>query len=85
MLYLVNGMFRFMSHLLELDPHQDRTTVMISDDPGLATLTTFQPIELFGLAVKLLNLPTPAAYLLHRLRVVLSKVVGDDIVRALGR
>jgi len=48
-------------------------------------LTAFQPGQLFGLPVKLLNLPTQGAHLLYGRQGMLSKIVGHDIVRALGR
>jgi hypothetical protein len=74
-----------MSELLEPDPHQDRTSDVITDNSGLATLATFQSGELLGLSVKLLNSPTRGAHLLHGLHIVLCKIVGNDIVHALGR
>src|SRR3990172_1396489 len=82
---LINRALSFLSNLLESDPNQNRTTDMVSDNSGLATLATFQPSELFGLSVKLLNFPAQATHFLHSLRVVLSKIVGNDIVRALSR
>ena len=81
---LINRLLSFMGNLFQSDPHQDCTPDMITDDSGFTTLTTFQSSELFGLSVKLLNLPTQATHFLHGLCVVLSKVVGDDIIRALG-
>lgn len=82
---LIDDLFRFMGDLFEPDPYQDGTANVISDNTSFATLATFETGELFGFSVKLLNLPTEAAHLLHGLGVILSKVVGDDIVRALRR
>ena len=82
---LINRLLRFLGNLLEPDPYPDRAPNVVTDNSGLTTLATFQSSELFGLSVKLLNLPAQATHLLHGLRVVLSKIVGDDIVRALGR
>ena len=50
-----------------------------------ATLAAFQASGLFGFAVKLLNLPAQATHLLSVLSGILSKIVGGDIVCALGR
>lgn len=82
---LINRPLSFMGYLLEPDPNQDGATDMISNNSSSAALATFQSGELFGLSVKLLNFPPQAARLLHSLGVVLSQVVGDDIIRALGR
>lgn len=62
--YLVNRLFGLLRHLFQAYPHQHRTANMISHDSRLATLTAFDPNYLFRLAVKLLNLPTPATRLL---------------------
>jgi hypothetical protein len=35
--------------------------------------------------VKLLNLPAQSTHILYGLRVVLSNIIGDDMIRALGR
>ena len=82
---LINRLLRFMGNLFEPDPDQDGTTDMVADNSGFATLATFQSGELFGFSVKLLNFPAQATHFLYGLRVVLSKIVGDDIVRALSR
>ncbi len=82
---LINRLLSFLSNLFESDPHQDGTADMVADNSGFPALTSFQAGELFGLSVKLLNLPAQATHFLHGLRVVLSKIVGDDIIRALGR
>jgi len=58
---------------------------MVSHNSGFATLATFQTGQSSGFMVKLLDPPTPAAYFLYRLRVVLRHIVCDNIVCALGR
>lgn len=80
---LINGTVRFMSDLFEPDPHQDCTADMVADNSGFPALTTFQTGQWFGFAVKLLNLPAQAAHLLDGSRVVLSEIVGNDVIRAL--
>lgn len=82
---LINGLLSYLGNLFEPNPHQDRTADMVADCSSSTLLATFQSEELFGLSVKLLNLPTQATHLLSGLRVDLSKIVGDDIIRALGR
>src|SRR5512138_232315 len=85
MLEMINGFLCFIRNLFETNPNQNSTGNMVSDDSGFATLTTFQPGQLFGFSVKLLDLPTKATHLLYSLRVVLRHVVGHNIVRALRR
>jgi hypothetical protein len=46
-------------------------------------MTALKPRDLFALAMKLLNLPADAAALFHNIRVVLSQVIGNDVIRAL--
>ncbi len=82
---LINRLLSFLGNLFEPDPHQDSTANMVADNSGFATLATFQSGQLFRLSVKLLNLPPQATHFLYGLRVVLSKIVGNDIIRALGR
>src|SRR6476661_2978828 len=85
MLDLIDGRVRLVRHLFQTHPDQDRTPNMVADNPCLATLTSFQAGDLLGFAMKLLNLPTPAAYLVDGWRRILRHVIGDNIVRALGR
>ncbi len=81
----VNGALRFNSYLLEPDPNQDRTTDMVPDNSRLAALISFKSGQLLCLSVKLLDLPAKAAQILYDLHIVLSHLVGHDVVRALGR
>src|SRR4030066_2322141 len=85
MFYLINRLLGFMSDLFEANPYQNGTADVVSDNSGFTTLATFGAGQLFGFAVKLLDLPAKAAHILYDLHVVLRHVVGDDIVRALGR
>ena len=82
---LIDGLVSFVSDLFETNPDQDGTADMITDEPGFSALAAFDPGQLFGFAVKLLDLPAQAAHFLYDLRVVLSQVVRYDIVRALRR
>lgn len=82
---LVDRLVGFGSDLLQAHPDQDGTSDMIADDAGFATLAAFQARELLGLAMKLLDLPAPATRFLCSQRVILSQVVGNDIIRALWR
>ena len=79
---LVDRLLGFPGDLFQTYPDQDGTTDVVADDAGLATLTAFQASELLGFAMKLLDLPAHAARLLCDLRVILSEVVSDHIVRA---
>ena len=71
---------------MKTDPDQNGTPNMIANNASLATLTVFQTGQLFGFPVKLLNFPSQGdTHLLYGLGRILSKIVGHDIVRALGR
>ena len=82
---LINRPLSFKGNLLEPDPYQNCTPNVVADNSGLSALATFQSGQLFGFSVKLLNFPAQATHFLYGLRVVLSKIVGNDIVRALSR
>src|SRR5215213_9169136 len=79
---LVKGLAGLPGDLFEAHPNQDGTGDMVADDTGLATLAAFQARELLGFAMKLLDFPAQARRLLCSLRVILSQVVGYDIIRA---
>src|SRR5450756_384593 len=85
MLDSINRSFCFLGNLFETHPYQNGTANVISDNPSLAALTSFQSSNLLGFPVKLLNLPTQAAHILYGLNIILSQVVRYDIIRALGR
>lgn len=85
MFEVINSSLGFIRDLFQTYPNQNSTGNMVSDNSRFAALTTFQPSQLFGFSVKLLDLPTKATHLLYSLRVVLRHVVGHNIVRALRR
>ena len=82
---LIDRFPHFLGHLFQSYPDQDGIPNVIPHGPGLAALTALDSGYLFGFAVKLLNLPAPAAHLLYRSRRVLSPIVRHDVVRASGR
>ena len=84
MLDLINRRVHVVRHLFQAHPDQDGTPNMVPNNPRLPALTPFNARDLFGFAVKLLNLPAPAAHCVDGQRRILSHVVGDTIVRALG-
>ena len=85
MLDPMNRSLCFLGNLFEPHPDQNGTADMVTDNPCFPALTALQSSELFGFSVKLLNLPPQATHLLYNLRVILSQVVRDDLVRAQGR
>jgi len=84
MLKLINRGGSVLSDLFEPYPNQDSAANMIALNTRQATLTALNTRHLFGFAVKLLNLPAQATHVSCGLRVILSQVVGGDIIRALG-
>ena len=62
---LVDRLVSMVSDLFETDPDEDSPADMIPDRPGFPALSTFDPGQLFGLAVKLLDLPAQAAHFLY--------------------
>ncbi len=85
MLYTVNGSMRLNRYLFESYPNQNGTADMVPDHSRFATLIAFNASQLLGFSVKLLDLPAKAAHISYNLHVVLRHLVGNDIVRALGR
>ncbi len=83
--YLISGSPALISQLFQAYPDQDGTSDMITLNPFFATLALVKPSHWLGLPMKRLNLPTKAACLLDRRRRILRPVVGDDLIRALGR
>lgn len=84
MLDLVNRPLSVVRDLLEAYPDQEGTANMVTDNTCFAPLTASQSGHVFALAVKLLNLPLPATHRLRGQGRILSDIVSDDIVRALG-
>ncbi len=74
-----------MSKAIEMNPNQNRTTDVVALSPLFTTLTVFSPRDLFSFSMKLLNLPTQAAFILGCLCRILINIVGNEIVRALRR
>jgi hypothetical protein len=62
MLDLIDGSLGICRDLFEAHPDQAGAPYMIAHDPSLTTLAAFQAGELFGLSMKLLNLPPPATF-----------------------
>jgi hypothetical protein len=85
MLYSVYGSMGFHGHLFEARPNKNGTANMVSDNPSFSALITFNPGQLLGFAVKLLDFPAEVRHISDNLHVVLRYFVGDDIVRALCR
>jgi len=69
MFQAINRLPGLVGNLLKTNPNQNGTSNMVSDNSGFATLAAFQPSQLFGFTVKLLDFPTEAAHLLYSLRV----------------
>ena len=78
----INRLSCLISYLLESNPNQHYTTDVIANNPCQAALTPFNAGQLLCLAVKLLNLPPPVTRLLCNRSIVLSQVVGHNIIRA---
>ena len=78
----MNCLPRVIHYLLESNPNQHRTTDVIANNPCQAILTPFNAGQLLCLPAKLLNLLSPVTRLLGNRSVVLSQVVGHNIIRA---
>jgi len=68
----------------QTNPHQHGAGNVVALAAGLAALAALDPGELLRFTVKLLDLPAQAARVLCRLYRILSLVVRDDPVRAVG-
>ena len=73
-----------MSKGFEANPDQNGTADMITLNAREAALAVLDASNLFGFAVKLLNLPAQGTHLLSVLSGSLRPIVGSDEVRALG-
>ena len=67
MFQAINRLPGLIRDLLETYPNQNSTGNVVSDNSGFGALTTFQPGQLFGFSVKLLDLPTKATHLWYSL------------------
>lgn len=85
MLYSIYSSIGFTSNLFETHPNKNSAANMISDNTSFSALITFNPGQLLGFAVKLLNFPAKVTHILYNFHVVLRYFVGYDIVRAPGR
>ena len=72
-----------MSDLFQTHPNQDSTADVVADNTHFAALTSFQAGELLGFAMNLLDFSAYATRVLCGLRVTLSQVVRDDVVRTM--
>ena len=64
MLKPVDGGLGVSRNLVEAHPYQDCTPDMVADNSCFTALTTLDTCNLLDFAVKLLDLPAPAAYVL---------------------
>ena len=85
MFKLINGATSLRREFLEPDPDEESTANVIPLRTRFAALAAFQAGDLLAFAVQLLDLPAEAARLLCGLGGILSQVVRDDKVRAVGR
>ena len=84
MLELIHRAPRVRRQFFEPDPDQQGAPDVVALNARLPALAPLQPRQLLPFAVQLLDLPAEAARLLCRLGGVLSQVVRDDVVRAVG-
>ena len=84
MFKLINGATSLRREFLEPDPDEESTANVIPLRTRFAALAAFQAGDLLAFAVQLLDLPAEAARLLCGLGGILSQVVRDDKVRAVG-
>src|ERR687895_2922500 len=69
----------------EFNPDEKSTANGVALNACLATLAAFQARNLFTFAMQLLDRKPKATHLLGGLGGILSRVVGHDVVRAVGR
>ena len=83
MLELIDGGLGSLRQLGEAEPNQHGTGNMVALGTLRAALRALYG-ELFGLTMKLLNLPAGGVLGTHSIRGILRAVVGDHMLRALG-
>ena len=76
---------RLRRRLFESDPDEKSTANVVALNACLATLAAFQARNLFTFSMQLLDLPADATHPLGGLSGILSRVVGHEVVRAVGR
>lgn len=84
MLDAVDGLLGLPCDVGQAQPDEHGTGDMVSLDARLAALVFLDAGDLLEFAVKLLDLPAHATHLLYGSVRILSQVVGDDPIRAVG-
>lgn len=84
MLDAIDGLLRLASEVGQTEPDEHGAGDMVALDARLAALVLLDAGGLLEFAVKLLDFPAHAAHLLYGSVRILSQVVGDDPVRAVG-
>ncbi len=82
---LIDGSTCLVCDMFEAHPYQQGASDVVALNPSFSALAFFKPRGLLKFSVKLLNLPSEAAHLSCSLRGVLSDIVGDDVIRSVGR
>ena len=82
---LIDGFACLVGNVFEAHPYQHGASDVVALDTSFSTLAFFEPRDLLEFSVKLLDLPSEAALLSCSLRGVLSDIVGDDVIRSVGR
>jgi hypothetical protein len=80
----VDGLLGLTSEVGQAEPDEHGTGDVVALDARLAVLVLLDAGSLLEFAVKLLDLPAHAAHLLYGMVRILSQVVGDDPIRAVG-
>ena len=81
----ISGLSSFSSQVGEANRDQHGTGDVVALNIRFSTFVFLDTGPLLDFAVKLLDFPAPATHLLCRMQEILSKVVGHDPIRAVGR
>ena len=81
----ISGLFGSSSNVGEAYPDQDGASNMVALYASFTALVLLNASELFQLAVELLDFPAHATHLLCGIQRILSEVVSDNPIRAVGR
>ena len=81
---LINRLFRLVGSLFEASPGAHGQGNMVALAAGQPALANLHAGELLEFAVKRLNLPADAAFLLSGGRVAGLDLVGEEVVRPVG-
>src|SRR5215212_4604514 len=79
---LVDAPPALVGQVLQAAPHQQRARDVVAPDARSPALATFDPRQLLGLSVKLLDLPAHPARLSRVSHRIPSRIVRDDPLRA---